>query len=96
MVKRVEALRNLRDNLTTVQERLKQLDGQKKSLKQQSDLLDQLRASLSFVPEHTAAAPALAPAAPAQPAAAAPAVATKPEDLAIVQTDANAVIAARR
>lgn len=96
MVKRVEALRNLRDNLTTVQERLKQLDGQKKSLKQQSDLLDQLRASLSFVPEHTAAAPAPAPAAPAQPAAAAPAVATKPEDLAIVQTDANAVIAARR
>jgi hypothetical protein len=81
MVKRVEALRNLRDNLTTVQDRLKQLDQQKRSLKSQSDLLDQLRASLASggtSPQATTAA--------AAPAA-------KADELAIVRTDVNAAAA---
>jgi len=62
MLKRVENLRNLKDNLSSVKERLKQLDQQRLSIKKQGDLLDQLRASLALTP---------APAAPAAVAKAA-------------------------
>ncbi|MBI4192732.1 MAG: hypothetical protein HY525_19640 [Betaproteobacteria bacterium] len=48
MLKRVENLRNLKDNLTSVQERLKQLDQQRVSLKKQGEQLDQLRADLAL------------------------------------------------
>jgi len=48
MLKRVESLRNLKDNLTSVQERLKQLDQQRISLKKQGEDLDALRANLSL------------------------------------------------
>src|SRR5258706_5513899 len=48
MLKRVENLRNLKNNLTTVQERLKQFDQQRISLKKQGDQLDQLRADLAL------------------------------------------------
>jgi len=50
MLKRVENLRNLKDNLTSVQERLKQLDQQRLSLKKQGEQLDQLRANLALAP----------------------------------------------
>jgi hypothetical protein len=46
MLKRVENLRNLKDNLTSVQERLKQFDQQRIALKKQGEQLDQLRADL--------------------------------------------------
>ena len=48
MLKRVESLRDLKDNLTSVQERLKQLDQQRLSLKKQGEQLDQLRADLAL------------------------------------------------
>ena len=48
MLKRVESLRNLKNNLTTVQERLKQFDQQRISLKKQGDQLDRLRADLAL------------------------------------------------
>ncbi len=48
MLKRVESLRNLKDNLTSVQERLKQLDLRRLSLKKQGEQLDQLRADLAL------------------------------------------------
>ncbi len=48
MLKRVENLRNLKDNLTSVQERIKQLDQQRLSLKKQGEQLDQLRADLAL------------------------------------------------
>jgi uncharacterized coiled-coil protein SlyX len=49
MLKRVENLRNLKDNLTSVQERIKQLDQQRLSLKKQGEQLDLLRANLALV-----------------------------------------------
>ncbi len=57
MLKRVESLRNMKDNLTSVQERIKQLDFQRQSLKKQGEQLDLLRTNL-----------ALATAPPARPA----------------------------
>jgi hypothetical protein len=48
MLKRVESLRNLKDNLTSVQERIKQLDQQRLSLKKQGEQLDLLRANLAL------------------------------------------------
>jgi hypothetical protein len=56
MLKRVENLRNLKNNLTTVQERLKQFDQQRISLKKQGDQLDQLRADLADSPNRPAPA----------------------------------------
>lgn len=50
LMKRVESLRNLRDNITSVEDRLKQLDAQRLSLKKQSDVLDQVRTRLSRAP----------------------------------------------
>ncbi|HUO44016.1 MAG TPA: hypothetical protein VMT94_03770 [Burkholderiales bacterium] len=50
MLKRVENLRALKDNLSSVKERLRQLDQQRISIKKQGDLLDQLRTSLALVP----------------------------------------------
>jgi hypothetical protein len=63
MLKRVENLRNLKDNLTSVQERIKQLDQQRLSLKKQGEQLDQLRANLALAP-----APAAKPAGEEKPA----------------------------
>ncbi len=57
MLRRVESLRNMKDNLTSVQERIKQLDFQRQSLKKQGEQLDLLRTNL-----------ALATAPPARPA----------------------------
>ena len=48
MLKRVENLRNLKDNLTSVQERIKQLDQQRLALKKQGEQLDLLRANLAL------------------------------------------------
>ena len=48
MLKRVESLRNMKDNLTSVQERIKQLDTQRQSLKKQGEQLDQLRTNLAL------------------------------------------------
>jgi hypothetical protein len=48
MLKRVESLRNLKDNLTSVKERIKQLDGQRQSLKTQGEQLDLLRSNLAL------------------------------------------------
>lgn len=48
MLKRVEGLRSLKDNLTSVQERLKELDQQRLSLKKQADQLDHLRSDLAL------------------------------------------------
>ncbi len=56
MLKRVENLRNLKDNLTSVQERIKQLDQQRLALKKQGDHLDQLRADLALAPAPSAPA----------------------------------------
>lgn len=47
MLKRVESLRNMKDNLTSVQERIKQLDTQRQSLKKQGEQLDLLRTNLA-------------------------------------------------
>ncbi len=47
MIKRVENLRNLKDNQSSVQGRFRQLDQQRISLKKQGDQLDQLRATLA-------------------------------------------------
>ena len=54
MLRRVESLRNLKDNLTSVQDRLKGLDQQRLSLKKQGDHLDQLRADLALNTNGTA------------------------------------------
>ena len=64
MLTRVENLRNLKDNLASVQERLKQLDQQRLALKKQSELLDQLRTKLGLP---TTASAAAAPAVSASP-----------------------------
>ena len=48
MLKRVESLRNMKDNLTSVQERIKQLDSQRLSLKKQGEQLDLLRNNLAL------------------------------------------------
>ena len=48
MLKRVESLRNMKDNLTSVQERIKQLDFQRQSLKKQGEQLDLLRNNLAL------------------------------------------------
>lgn len=48
MLKRVESLRNLKDNLTSVQERIKQLDEQRQALRKQGEQLDQLRGNLAL------------------------------------------------
>ena len=48
MLKRVESLRNMKDNLTSVQERIKQLDSQRQSLKKQGEQLDLLRTNLAL------------------------------------------------
>ena len=63
MVKRVENLRDMKSNLTSVQERIKLLDQQRQLLKKQGDQIDQLRANLALN------APPAAAAAPAQPVA---------------------------
>ena len=66
MLKRVESLRNLKDNLTSVQERIKQLDFQRQSLKKQGEQLDLLRANLALTtpsPAKPAAENSAAPAA---------------------------------
>jgi hypothetical protein len=47
MIKRVENLRNLKNNQSSVQGRFRQLDQQRISLKKQGDQLDQLRATLA-------------------------------------------------
>jgi multidrug efflux pump subunit AcrA (membrane-fusion protein) len=48
MLKRVENLRNLKDNMSSVQDRLRQLEQQKQSLKKQSDQIDELRSRLAL------------------------------------------------
>jgi hypothetical protein len=48
MLKRVENLRDLKDNQTSVQERIKTLDAQRQALKKQGEHLDQLRANLAL------------------------------------------------
>ena len=48
MLKRVENLRDLKDNQTSVQERIKQLDTQRQALKKQGEHLDQLRTNLAL------------------------------------------------
>jgi hypothetical protein len=50
MLKRVESLRNMKDNLSSVQERIKQLDGQRQGLKKQGEQLDLLRTNLALNP----------------------------------------------
>ena len=67
LVKRVSNLRSLRDNITSIEDRLKQLDQQRASLKKQSDVLDVVRTKLRLAPPGTppgAAAVAAAPQAP--------------------------------
>jgi hypothetical protein len=66
MLKRVESLRSLKDNLTSVQERLKELDQQRMSLKKQGDQLDQLRSELALSPPPAASNVAGANPAPVQ------------------------------
>ena len=56
MIKRVENLRNLKDNQSSVQGRFKQLDEQRLSLKKQADQLDALRAVLAPSPAAAASA----------------------------------------
>ncbi len=66
MLKRVESLRNMKDNLMSVQERIKQLDSQRQSLKKQGEQLDLLRTNLALnnpQPPAKPAAPAPLPAA---------------------------------
>jgi hypothetical protein len=48
MLKRVENLRDMKDNLASVQERIKQLDAQRLELKKQGEQLDQLRTNLAL------------------------------------------------
>ena len=48
MLKRVENLRDMKDNLTSVQERIKNLDAQRLELKKQGQQLDQLRTNLAL------------------------------------------------
>jgi hypothetical protein len=48
MLKRVENLRDMKDNLASVQERIKQLDSQRLELKKQGEQLDQLRTNLAL------------------------------------------------
>ena len=48
MLKRVENLRSLKDDHTSMQERLKQLNEERLSLKKQGDQLDQLRFDLDL------------------------------------------------
>ncbi len=63
MLKRVQNLRDINDNLTSVQERIKQLDAQRQALKKQGEQLDHLRTNLALT------APAAAkPAGEANPA----------------------------
>ena len=50
MIKRVENLRNMKYNLTSVQERIKQLDQQRQLLKKQGDQIDLLRTNLALNP----------------------------------------------
>ena len=50
MLKRVENLRDMKDNLSSVQERIKNLDAQRVELKKQGEQLDQLRANLALTP----------------------------------------------
>ena len=66
MLKRVESLRNMKDNMMSVQERIKQLDSQRQSLKKQGEQLDLLRNNLALN----------TPQPPAKPAAAKPPLAT--------------------
>jgi len=56
MLKRVENLRALKDNLSSAKERLRQLDQQRLAIKKQGDLLDQLRTSLTLTPAPTPSA----------------------------------------
>lgn len=63
MLKRVENLRDLKDNQTSVQERIKTLDTQRQALKKQGEHLDQLRANLALT-----APPAAKPAGDVKPA----------------------------
>jgi hypothetical protein len=67
MLKRVESLRNMKDNLTSVQERIKQLDGQRQSLKKQGEQLDLLRNNLAL----NVTTPAAKPPTESKPASAA-------------------------
>lgn len=48
MLKRVENLRDLKDNQTSMQERIKTLDAQRQALKKQGEHLDQLRSNLAL------------------------------------------------
>jgi small-conductance mechanosensitive channel len=48
MLKRVENLRDMKDNLSSVQERIKNLDSQRLELKKQGEQLDQLRTNLAL------------------------------------------------
>lgn len=64
MLKRVENLRNLKDNLSSVQDRIKQLDQQRIALKKQGELLDQLRANLGLAPATPDASAPVQPSAP--------------------------------
>jgi hypothetical protein len=58
MLKRVESLRNMKDNLSSVGERIKQLDSQRQGLKKQGEQLDQLRTNLALNPAAAPAKPA--------------------------------------
>jgi len=63
MLKRVENLRDMKENMTSVKERIKILDEQRVELKKQGEQLDQLRTNLALT------APAAAkPVAEAKPA----------------------------
>ena len=57
MLKRVENLRDMKDNLTSVQERIKNLDAQRLELKKQGEQLDQLRTNLALTPAPATHAP---------------------------------------
>lgn len=72
LMKRVESLRNLRDNITSVEDRLKQLDVQRVSLKKQSDVLDQVRTRLGRAPGMPVVAAGTVAAAPQAVTAAVP------------------------
>ena len=61
MLKRVESLRNMKDNQTSVQERIKQLDAQRQSLKKQGEQLDLLRSNLALNAPPPKAAPENSP-----------------------------------
>lgn len=60
MLKRVESLRNLKDNQTSVQERFRALDQQRASLKKATEVLDQLRTNLELNPASGGGTPAAA------------------------------------